>query len=518
MKHTILLSLFLLLTTTLSAQKLDPQEFVGGTATVKGTIEGYDADQMDDAEFLITIANPFFEEEEELTAEINDDGTFEIIVPMTVKHQIVRYEVQRNIGQIVLSSGKTVVMDFDFNSLLNDDDASPRFSGENIDLNNALATGFSDKYHGAVTFYNREAAQETGDMTLAQFKDYILKKCDEYSKTVDTMSVTERAKELLKIQLKCETAHILGMGTYYVEMAYRAKYNKPMDFRVRVPEFNKPRYDEDYVDYPKLLDIDDFMMFYAEDFGSVIDIWYGDVDKATADTAINLPNGTTLFTHSNLEKEKIAEEKISKNVLGDGESYFRDFVKLQKVFGKIDRRQDIADSVFADVENMRHKFYAEYLKSLINKNNAALMAEQQRGGCIVHQAGNNTGDALLEEILKDHKGKVVFFDFWNTWCGPCRMAIKQMAPMEESFEGKDVVFVLLADDSSPMEDWSRLITQMKGHHYRLSEVQMHSLMQKWNLTQFPSYVIFGRDGAVKDAHSIFKGVEYYRGKIEELLK
>jgi hypothetical protein len=68
-----------------------------------------------------------------------------------------------------------------------------------------------------------------------------------------------------------------------------------------------------------------------------------------------------------------------------------------------------------------------------------------------------------------------------------------------------------------MEDWSRLITQMKGHHYRLSEVQMHSLMEKWNLKEFPSYVIFGRDGAVKDAHSIFNGVGYYKAKIEEEL-
>ncbi len=518
MKHTILLSLFLLLTTALSAQKLDPQEFVGGTATVKGTIEGYDADEMEDNEFTITIANPFFEEEEELTVEINDDGTFEIIVPMTVKHQIVRYEVQRNIGQIVLSSGKTVVMDFDFNSLLNDDGASPKFSGENTDLNNALAIGFTDKYHSSVTFYNRAVAQETGDMTLAQFKDYILKKNDEYLKIVDTLSVTERAKELLKIQLKCETAHILGMGTYNVEMAYRAKYNKSMDFRVSVPEFNKPRYDEDYVDYPKSLGIDDFMMFYAEDFGSIIDIWYGDVDKVTADSVVFYPNGRALYMHSNGEKAQVAEEKIFKKVLGDGESYFRDFVKLQKVFSNIETRQDIAESVVADIENMRHKFYAEYLKSLIDKNNEALLAEQQRGGCIVHQAGYNTGDALLEDILRDHKGKVVFFDFWNTWCGPCRMAIKQMAPMEESFEGKDVVFVLLADDSSPMEEWSRLITQMKGHHYRLSNDQMHSLMEKWKLDQFPSYVIFGRDGAVKDAHSIFNGVEYYKAKIEELLK
>ena len=517
MKH-LFLAIFMLLTFSLSAQKLDKQEFVSGFATVKGTIEGYAAQQMDEAVVFITIANPFFEEEDELTTEINDDGSFEIQVPMAVKHQIVTYELQQNIGEIVLSSGKTVVMEFDFNSLLNNSDVSPKFSGENTDLNNALASGFTGDYHRSVTFYNREAAQETGDMSPAQFKDYILKKYVEYSKLVDTMSVTERAKELLKIQLKCETAHILGMGTYQIEMAYRVKYNKPTDMRVRVPEFQKKRIDEDYVDFPKLLGIDDIMMFYADDFGSVIDIWYGDVDKATADSVVFYPNGRALYLHSNGEKAQVAEEKLFKKVLGDGESYFKDFLKLRNVFGKIDRRQDIADSVVADIENMRHKFYAEYLKSLIAKTKGVMTAEQQRGGYTVHQADANTGDALLEDILKDYKGKVVFFDFWNTWCGPCRMAIKQMAPMEEGFEGQDVVFVLLADESSPAEEWSRLITQMKGHHYRLSNVQMHSLMQKWNLTEFPSYVIFGKDGAVKDVHSIFKGVDYYKNKIDELLK
>ena len=506
----------MLLTTALSAQKLDRQEFVGGFATVRGAIEGYEAEEMDDAEVLITIANPFFDEEEELSAEINDDGTFEINVPMTAKHQIVWYELHGNMWRIVLTSGKTVVVDFDFNSLLNDDDVSPKFSGENIDLNNALASGFVDNYRGSVTFANRNAAQETGDMTPAQFKDYMLKKYDEYSKIVDTMSITERAKELLKIQLKCETAHILGMGgMYYIEMAYRAKYNKSMDMRVSVPEYKKQLLDEDYMDYPKLLGLDDIMMFYADDFGSVVDIWDDDVDDVAVDSVEYLPNGRISYIWSkDGEKERIAKERIFKNVLGDGESYFKDVLKLRSVFLKVETRRDIADSVVADVENMRDKFYAEYLKSMIAKVKGEMAAEQQRGGCIVHQAGANTGDALLEDILKDYKGKVVFFDFWNTWCGPCRMAIKQMAPMEESFEGKDVVFVLLADESSPNEEWSRLITQMKGHHYRLTDNQMHSLMQKWNLHEFPSYVIFGKDGVVKDSHSIFKGVEYYKGKIE----
>ena len=114
MKH-IVLAISLLLTTALSAQNLDKQEFVDGVATVKGSIKGYDAGKMDDAEFLVSIANPFFDDEEELTTEINDDGSFEIQVPMSVKHQIVSYELQSHIGKIVISSGKTVVLDFDFN-------------------------------------------------------------------------------------------------------------------------------------------------------------------------------------------------------------------------------------------------------------------------------------------------------------------------------------------------------------------------------------------------------------------
>ncbi|RKX95231.1 MAG: TlpA family protein disulfide reductase, partial [Spirochaetes bacterium] len=29
-----------------------------------------------------------------------------------------------------------------------------------------------------------------------------------------------------------------------------------------------------------------------------------------------------------------------------------------------------------------------------------------------------------EVNLKDFKGKVIFLNFWATWCGPCKMEVK----------------------------------------------------------------------------------------------
>ena len=46
--------------------------------------------------------------------------------------------------------------------------------------------------------------------------------------------------------------------------------------------------------------------------------------------------------------------------------------------------------------------------------------------------------------LKDYRGKVVFLNFWATWCGPCRMEMPSMQKLWQDFKEED--FVILAID------------------------------------------------------------------------
>ena len=47
--------------------------------------------------------------------------------------------------------------------------------------------------------------------------------------------------------------------------------------------------------------------------------------------------------------------------------------------------------------------------------------------------------------LSDFMGKVVYLDFWDTWCGPCMNEMTNFAPaLKLQFAGRDVVFLCIA--------------------------------------------------------------------------
>ena len=52
----------------------------------------------------------------------------------------------------------------------------------------------------------------------------------------------------------------------------------------------------------------------------------------------------------------------------------------------------------------------------------------------------------FNELLANHKGKVVFVDFWATWCGPCVEYFPHTVATHNKYKGKDFATIAVSFD------------------------------------------------------------------------
>ncbi len=125
---------------------------------------------------------------------------------------------------------------------------------------------------------------------------------------------------------------------------------------------------------------------------------------------------------------------------------------------------------------------------------------------------------ILPAILDKYKGKAVLIDVWATWCGPCRMGHKLMAPLKEELKGKDIEFVYITSPSSPYEDWKNMIGDIPGNHYYLTKEQYNHLLDLYHSNGIPTYAIYDASGKQTYTEIGFPGVETIKEEIEKVLK
>lgn len=105
-----------------------------------------------------------------------------------------------------------------------------------------------------------------------------------------------------------------------------------------------------------------------------------------------------------------------------------------------------------------------------------------------------------EEVsLDDFAGKVVYLDFWASWCGPCMREVPYAKELKAHFEGQDdLVFLYISVDENETA-WRNTVEehQIQGVHLNISGMR-HEVANNYNVRGVPSFFIIDRNGIIHD--------------------
>ena len=124
----------------------------------------------------------------------------------------------------------------------------------------------------------------------------------------------------------------------------------------------------------------------------------------------------------------------------------------------------------------------------------------------------------IEQLdLKQYTGKVVYLDFWASWCKPCEKSFPWMNSMVNRFptDSFKIVTINLDSDQKAMNDFlSRVPAQFDIYHDPSG-----TLADKFQLRGMPTSYLINKSGEVVLQHIGFQTHEIpkYEKEIEKLL-
>lgn len=464
-------------------------EFAFAKAKVKGKIIGFQKDMPLIGQLHLNDPIRWSNFSQEIV--INENGTFEVQVdvatttPATLSFPFAQIPCLFAPGKESTITINLVECSRQQSRLLKDSKPYGKkayYAGYLAELQQELIDN-SIKYN--MVYDMTQLLKEMEGKNIDEAKTYFLEQRKATFKQIESAHLSPAAKDVLKANTNITTSIGLFMAKDLIIRAYTQSQNMNREQTIKYYKNNQIALPADYYYVLKDFSLNHPSNLYATEFAY----------------------GTAILTSRKEEIKKIVEtDRGLLFELATGLQYYQ----------SIDNYTPLTDEQKTNL-SMLNPAYKELLLSLNNDLILRIEANKQKSGFTIHEVPDVSNEDLFTSIISKFKGRVLLVDFWATWCGPCRVANKEMAPMKEDLKDKDIVYLYITGETSPKGTWENMISDIHGEHFRVSNEQWNYLMSKYEVEGVPTYYIIDREGNITYKQTGYPGINLMKEQLTKAL-
>ena len=115
--------------------------------------------------------------------------------------------------------------------------------------------------------------------------------------------------------------------------------------------------------------------------------------------------------------------------------------------------------------------------------------------------------------LDQYRGKVIYLDFWASWCPPCLKSFSFMDELQRQYGKQGFVVIAVSLDENNQD--ARDFLQENPVNFFVGQNAQGDIAESYDVKAMPSSYLIGRDGLIKQVHLGFKSND--KDKLNQLI-